>query len=192
MIPYEFSDLSVKYSEKDDRIVSILNEHHYAGIGRPAKAYYIAEIADKIVCVCKFASVVRLGVAKKEGFDHSEVLELDRLCAHPDYQKKNLMSWFLSRVIKHVKTDFHAIRLLVSFADTEQGHFGGVYRASNWTPCGITRTSYNYIGTDGKTINKKTLYNWACRDGMSEKDKAASLGLSKSILAPKIKFKYCL
>lgn len=55
------------------------------------------------------------------------------------------------------------LRIIVSFADYEQGHHGGVYQAASWLYCGVSRgTSTVYIDAqdnrvqrrwDGKNIN---------------------------------------
>jgi len=79
----------------------------------------------------------------------------------------------------------------VSFADTEQGHYGGVYRASNWIHISDSSTSYYYIRND-EIMNKKTLYNNAVKSGLTEKQYAESNNWSKVKTGIKHKFVHWL
>lgn len=60
------------------------------------------------------------------------VLELNRLWVHDDLER-NTESWFLSRALSLLPP-----RIIVSYADTEWGHCGYVYRASNFYYAGLT------------------------------------------------------
>jgi hypothetical protein len=76
--------------------------------------------------------------------DPSKVIELNRLCLVQELPA-NVASWFLSRVFK-----LPPPRIIVSYADTMQGHDGCVYRASNFNYAGWTdmerRTArYDYV-----------------------------------------------
>ena len=55
----------------------------------------------------------------------------------------------VSRIIavslKLLKSAFPGLRLVVSFADPEQGHHGGVYQASGWVFSGNSQASDEYI-----------------------------------------------
>ena len=65
------------------------------------------------------------------------VIEFNRLCL--DKNIKNEGSFFLSRAIKQI----NGPRILVSYADTRQGHIGYVYQATNWTYTGITKKMFD-------------------------------------------------
>lgn len=47
--------------------------------------------------------------------------------------------------LKMLKKEFTGIRLVVSFADPEQGHHGGIYQAGGWVFSGKTQASDEYI-----------------------------------------------
>lgn len=55
----------------------------------------------------------------------------------------------VSRIIaislKMLKSSFPGLRLVVSFADPDQGHHGGVYQASGWVFSGNSQSSDEYI-----------------------------------------------
>jgi ribosome-binding protein aMBF1 (putative translation factor) len=168
----------------------ILEKYHYAGFGRPASNVFEAVYGEEIVAIVKFAPVVRKEVATKENYDHIQVLELDRFCIIPKFQIKNAASKILSLIVPLIKKERPDVKLLVSFADMAQGHNGTIYKASNWRFVGTCADSYVYERDDGTRINKKTLYDTAKRNGLKEKEYAASLGLSKVITPGKHKFIY--
>lgn len=47
------------------------------------------------------------------------------------------------------------LRLLVSFADPEQGHVGAIYQAGNWVYTGLTRPDKALIGNDGRRYHSR-------------------------------------
>jgi hypothetical protein len=190
--PKEVIDFSIKnlvisqIPQKTAR--DFLNEHHYAGCGRSGKVYYGAFLDSQTVAVAKFAPVVRKEVATSMGLSHQSVIELDRFCINPVFQKKNAASFILSKVVKMLPKIFSEVTHIVSFADTAQGHRGTIYAACGWKKIGVTSKSYHYIGKSGNVINKKTLYGRAIRQGMTEREYAAFYEYEKIETPEKIKF----
>ena len=78
-------------------------------------------------------------------------LELNMLCVNENL-KKNVLSYFVSQSIKQMPKP----RVLVSYADTSQGHHGYIYQATNWLYTGLTakRTEWRMRDSDkhSKTI----------------------------------------
>jgi hypothetical protein len=171
---------------------TMLDKYHYAGYGRTASNVFAAMHRDELAAVIKFAPVVRKEVATKEKLEHNQVLELDRFCISPRFQIKNMASKVMSLAISAIRKERPDVKLLVSFADTAQGHEGTIYKASNWTQVGTCATSYVYERQDGTRINKKVVYDTAKKYGLNEKEYAASLALSKIETPGKHKFVYWL
>ncbi len=169
------------YSEPEE----FLQSYHYAGFGRSAKLIFGAYLDNELIAVCKFSSIVRKEVATSLNLKTSEVLELDRFCIHPNHQKKNFASWFISRCAKLID---QKITHLVSFADSTFGHDGTIYRAANWTEIGRTKPSYHYIDSTGWVIHKKTLWDHAKKMGKSESEYAEENGYQKIYGKEKVKF----
>lgn len=76
--------------------------------------------------------------------DPSKVLELNRLWVD-DRMPGNTESWFVSRTLHELDQ-----RMVVSYADTVQGHVGIIYRALNfhyagWTDMERRTARYDYI-----------------------------------------------
>lgn len=83
-----------------------------------------------------------------------KVLELRRLCLI-DATPKNAESYFVSRTLRWLKrnTDWEYV---ISYADTEQGHTGVIYRASNFKYLGQTGVGKR-LEVDGKPMHIRTL-----------------------------------
>jgi hypothetical protein len=83
----------------------------------------------------KFIGVVLFGrgatpnLSKPYGLTQTECVELVRVALR-DHQTP--VSRILSIAIKFFKRQSPGVCLIVSFADTEQGHHGGIYQATNW------------------------------------------------------------
>jgi GNAT superfamily N-acetyltransferase len=171
-------------------VEGFLEQHHYIGFGRSSVISYAITLGQKLVAAVKFSTPVRVSVATKMGYEFKEVIELDRLCIHPDFHRKNFASWLLARIIKRIKEDLPAIRCIVSFADPSAGHIGTVYKAANWKELGKTARSYFYINQDNEILHKKTLYNRARSLSQTEREYADLHGYSRVWTPPKIKFAY--
>jgi hypothetical protein len=64
------------------------------------------------------------------------VLELVRLVREPSERDPNLLTWLISKTVRHIKSHLRDVDgfypLLVSFASIGEGHHGGIYQASSW------------------------------------------------------------
>ena len=87
------------------------------------------------------SATLRAGVCGKEHAD--KVLELNRLCCQ---NEKNYASMLVGRSLRMLPTP----RVIVSYADTEQGHVGYVYQATNFIYTGLSekRTDWRIKGME--------------------------------------------
>ena len=76
------------------------------------------------------------------GLTQFETAELVRVALK---EHKNTVSKIVSYSIKMIKKEFSKLRLLVSFADPEHNHAGGIYQAMNWIYIGMTEPADEYI-----------------------------------------------
>lgn len=95
------------------------------------------------------SSTLRSGVAGAE--NKGRVLELNRLCLANN--NKNEASFLISKSLKMLPRG----KIVISFADTSQGHVGTVYQAANFTYHGLSakRTDWAIKGREhlhGQTI----------------------------------------
>lgn len=95
------------------------------------------------------SSTLRRGIAGAENIQL--ILELNRLCLK--YNRKNEASMLVSRSLKLLPKP----SIIISFADSSQGHIGYVYQACNFTYHGLSakRTDWKIRGKEhlhGQTI----------------------------------------
>lgn len=90
-----------------------------------------------------------------------EVLELTRLVCLDGYGK-NLESYAIGQSFEWLKKNDKRVKVLVSYADPEQTHTGGIYRATNWIyqGCGLTKLMPDYsikLEENGRWIHSRTV-----------------------------------
>lgn len=100
----------------------------------------------KGICVYGTPASRHLQVGAYPG-DPGKVTELNRLWV-ADELPRNTESWFVARTLKELNQ-----RMVVSYADTVQGHLGHVYRALNfhyagWTDMERKTARYDYVPLD--------------------------------------------
>jgi hypothetical protein len=139
----------VKSIEHNQSYDWILNKHYAKRI--PSISYsfgiYSDNILNGVLTIGKPASnSLCIGVC---GPDYSKfVYELNRLVIN-DNLEKNVLSYFVSNSLKLIKDDL----ILVSYADTDMGHNGYIYQATNWIYTGATKERTD-IGIDDNTHSR--------------------------------------
>ncbi len=139
---------------KPEETYQWLKEIHYAK-RIPSISYafglYINGILNGIVTYgTPSSSTLRNGICGEENSDY--VLELNRLCF--DVYVKNGASYLVANSLKHLPKP----SIVVSYADTKQGHIGYVYQACNFIYTGLSakRTDWKVKGLEhlhGQTIS---------------------------------------
>ena len=86
--------------------------------------------------------------------DPSVVIELNRLCCIDD-TPKNTESFFIGKTLKWLKQNTK-YRLVLSYADTAQGHEGIIYKATNFHNLGMT-TPDRVLIVDGEKYHSRML-----------------------------------
>lgn len=80
------------------------------------------------------------------------VLELNRLVVN-DNLKKNTLSFFVSQSINKLPSN----KIIVSFADANQGHHGFIYQATNFIYTGETSNTSKLIDKDGHEFHFRNI-----------------------------------
>lgn len=83
-----------------------------------------------------------------------QLWELTRLVRLPDYREPltKLVSKAIGHIRKHSMTD-----LIVSFADSEEDHHGGIYQACSWIYDGMRGTRLDGFNIDGVFVPARTV-----------------------------------
>lgn len=190
-VDFDFSDIIISKSSANNVQQYIKNWHYSNKLGNHNTSY-IASYHDKVIAACVFGNIVRKQSATKQGILPYEVLELSRFAIHPKYHKKNFASWFISRCIKKLRVEKPQLKLLISFADSTYNHEGKIYKASNWVFDGKTQPDYWYVDQKRNIIHKKTIWNRAKQEDISETDYAANSNLKKVYGYSKSRYLYFL
>jgi len=173
-VDFKFSDLVSRRIERQ-LSNSFLQRYHYLGKSRGGCDYGLY-LGEDLIAVASFSPLLRQNVAHQFPANSQE---LSRLCVHPRYHKKNLLSWWISRI---------PIRPIVAYADTTVGHTGAVYKASGFVLHHVTSPDYWYCSEDGYVMHKKTLYNRAVKVSLTEREFAERYGYYKKYGGSKLCF----
>lgn len=101
---------------------------------------------EYIGCVL-FSRGATTNYGKAYGIKITEVAELTRVALR---EHKAATSEVLSKAIKILANKERGLRLLISFADTNQGRLGIIYQATNWIYAGDTGTSVKFRDKQGR------------------------------------------
>lgn len=141
----------------------LLNKHYAKRLCSISFCFGLFDENNTLIGVCTFGSppsrALCVGVCGKE--NSHKVNELNRLCVNEGLEK-NVLSFFVGNCLKLLP---HGL-IIVSYADTSQGHHGYIYQATNWIYTGLSakRTERYDINNPNKhsksvTENKGNNYN---------------------------------
>ena len=93
-------------------------------------------------------------LGKKFALNRTQICELTRVAlTRHESPTSRIIAVALRMLASHCKN----LRLVISFADTDQGHIGGIYQAGNWVYAGESVT-HGYV-VNGKLEHPKTLHS---------------------------------
>jgi hypothetical protein len=108
----------------------------------------------------------------------SECCELVRIALK---KHDSTVSKIISVIMFFIKRNYPKIKLIVSYADPDEGHIGGIYKAGNWIYVGETSSDCRIL-YKGKWFHRKTIY----AKGLNPN------GMPKKKTSPKYKYLYPL
>ena len=109
--------------------------------------------SEKFIGVVIFGRGANHNMLKGYGLDQNEGCELVRIALT---NHKNTVSRIVSQAIKFLKRQSPSMRLIVSYADPDEGHHGGIYQAGNWIYRGLSASAIK-VWYKGKWAHKKTV-----------------------------------
>jgi hypothetical protein len=126
-------------------------------------------------------------MAKEFGLPFGKVFEFQRMALNG---KQSCTSKILALSIKLIKKNCKNVELLVSYADSEQGHTGIIYQATNWLCTGISGWNKKYY-IDGIELHAKSIYSkYKCNGVQELKSKGVNIVVVNAL--PKHKYIYPL
>jgi len=118
-------------------------------------------------------------IAKPFDLAQGQVIELVRVALNG---KQESTSKALAISLKLLKKDAPLVKIIVSYADTEQGHKGVIYQATNWLYLDEIKQGMDKCIINGKVVHKKTVNS---KFGTTK-------GFKTIKSKPKHKYIYCL
>lgn len=131
---------------------AVLNWHYSRAMPASKLIKYGAWENDKFIGAVLFGRGACSKLVSRYGFTMTEGCELVRVALK---SHETPVSRIVAICLKILKRENPGLRLVVSFADTAQGHDGGIYKAGNWVYTGATNPDkFPILG--GKMVHTRT------------------------------------
>lgn len=131
-------------------------EHwHYSKVMPAGKTVKVGVWEDEkyIGCVI-FSRGANKHLASPYGLEQIGVCELARVALA---EHESPVSQIVALAIRLLKTNSSNLRLIVSYADSQQGHVGSIYQAMNWFYVGAKIGSNQML--HGKVVHRRSVYS---------------------------------
>ena len=102
-----------------------------------------------------FGDSTNFNIGSPYGLHYTEICELERIALTTH---KHPVTQILSKALKLLHKTNPNLKLVVSYADANQGHLGIIYQANNWIYCGEMPNRYLYI-INGEKLHGRTVYD---------------------------------
>lgn len=133
---------------------AVLVAHHYLHSVPSGKSWYF-DVDCAVVC---YSIPANKNIARFLLGEELTVLELSRLWA-PDGHEPNLLTRAISQSLKQLRFAVPELSAVVSYADPNVGHTGGVYRAASWIYTGQTTEPRYYKTASGQTVARRKFHS---------------------------------
>ena len=144
-------DLKVDWATYEAAKYACLN-WHYSRCLPTGKLFKVGVWEDgEYVGVIVFSRGASPQIGKPYGLSMAEICELTRVATR---KHKSTVTRMLSIGLRLLKKH-SALRLVVSYADPEQCHHGGIYQAGNWVYTGHSTAKPRLILPDGTTRHNR-------------------------------------
>jgi hypothetical protein len=160
---------------------------HYSGSIPSASVKVGAWENGKFVGVVIFGRGAASEIGSPYGLPQDEICELVRVslrgCSAPT-------SKVVAFAVKFLRKSNPGLRMVVSFADSAQGHHGGIYQAMGWIYEGSKK--YHSYRVNGRLVHPKTLHSTYGKGGQSVSWLKANVDPMAERVAGLAKHKYIL
>lgn len=132
---------------------AVMNWHYSTAMPISRHASYGVWEYGRFVGAVMFGYGTGPYIGDRYGLAMGEIVELTRV-ALTDHVAP--VSEIVARALRQFKDNNPGTRLVVSYADTEQGHHGGIYQAGNWIYTGATGHRSLYL-INGQIMHSRTV-----------------------------------
>lgn len=171
------------FEDERDWAKKLIADNHYSHCVPSGKSHYV--FFDGAIVVWSIPANKNIA-----GFLFSQPVvcwELSRLWAE-DFHAPNLLTQAISFGIKTLRTAEPSVEALVSYADPNAGHLGGVYKAASWVYHGQSEESRVYV-RDGQSVARRAFHSGK---KSLKKSEILALGYEEKKLPGKHRFVKCL
>jgi hypothetical protein len=159
-----------------------INFHYAKAVPNVGLAYNVFNSKNEWCGVICYGIGATNNIGSPYGLNQGQIVELVRMALNG---KQESTTKAMSISLKLLKNDAPNVKLVVSYADSEQGHYGIIYQATNWFYTGFSIDSNLII--DGKREHRRTL---GSRFGTCSSEKLKTKGHKVEIYKTKPKWKY--
>jgi hypothetical protein len=166
---------------------------HYAKAVPSAQYSYNVYENGEWCGVIVFGSGATINIATMFGLVQGEVLELVRVALNG---KQNTTSECVAAALKRLHADAPAVRIVVSYADPNQGHVGTIYQATNWLYIGDTAKfsvgpKPDFFIIHGEKMHPRTVYSHGWKQSVEWLREHVDPNADSIKGKPKLKYIYC-
>lgn len=134
-----------------------MNFHYAKAVPANTIGYNIFNGKDEWCGVVLFGTGATPNIARPYGLAQGEVLELVRVALNG---KQETTSMAVSGGLRELKKDAPMCKLVVSYADADQNHYGVIYQATNWIYTGLENAgSRGAFIINGKKVHPRSVYS---------------------------------
>ena len=134
-------DLRVDWCSYKAAKYAVEHWHYSRSMPTPPVIRIGAWECEKYIGCVLFSRGANKNLGGPYGLINTEVAELTRVALD---NHQSTVSQILAKSIRLLRDKEKGLRLLVSFADKNESHHGGIYQASNWIYTGETQPSYKF------------------------------------------------
>ena len=131
-----------------------LNFHYAKAIPQISLGYSVFNLKNEWCGVILFGRGANPRIASCFGLAQGQVVELVRMALNG---KQETTSKALAMALSAIKKDAPLVKLIVSYADKNQGHAGIIYQATNWFYTGEIAKSETGIIVRGKLRHRRSI-----------------------------------
>lgn len=179
MLLWNSNEPGLLLGEERREAIATIETHHYTHSIPSGKSHYVA-YDRAIVC---WAIPANRNIGRFLLGRDAVVWELSRLWA-PDGHRRDLLTEAIAYAIR-ILVKLECPDVLVSYADPNAGHSGGVYRAASWIFLGQCDETRAYRDRDGRVIARRTFHSGS--KGMT-KQQITDAGYTQLRLPGKFRF----
>jgi len=108
---------------------------------------------EKFIGVVLFGHGANFRIGEPYGLSQYQCIELVRVALR---NHSTPVSRIMAISLQFLMKTNQNLRLIISYADTEKGHHGGIYQATNWLYAGLSQGSEK-VWYKGKWVHKRTV-----------------------------------